>query len=447
MPRGRPPSAKTLVDRQLGRNVKHPILPAGDGFIIPNLSGDHSAGRVDTTPTQDLDLVNKKYVDDEIDSDITTHTAISNAHHTKYTDAEVDTIVATHTALADAHHSESHTIASHSDTTGTGAELNTLTDNSMADTLHRHSELSASDGTPDQALVVDATGKVGIGGGTSSSQLHISSTGDKLFALQRGTGIVNFRMAGDLDNLFLSNGDSSLDMMFWNGTTGNVGIGTAVPEEKLEVDGNSLLTFQSTPNKIIFQRSDGAKTGLIYMDGASAASNIIIDAASGTGTIDLKIDGSSSVFLKADGDVGIGTGSPGAKLDIAGDIKVDSITNDTGLAAGTFTPVSTKVLNLDSNPAMTQAQYMRVGNTVTMSGLFSTDATSDTSTTNFVFTLPVASNLGAAEDLAGIAANISVADHVSAIIANISGDKATVTYTSRGTTEQTWSYTLTYQVI
>jgi len=33
-------------------------------IIIPDLSGDHSAGSVETTPVQDLDLVNKKYVDD-----------------------------------------------------------------------------------------------------------------------------------------------------------------------------------------------------------------------------------------------------------------------------------------------------------------------------------------------------------------------------------------------
>ena len=37
-----------------------------DEINIPNHSGDHSEGRVDTTPTVDLDLVNKKYVDDEI---------------------------------------------------------------------------------------------------------------------------------------------------------------------------------------------------------------------------------------------------------------------------------------------------------------------------------------------------------------------------------------------
>lgn len=63
----RHPSSKTLVDRQLGRDVPNPILPAGDSHVVPNHSGDHSAGRVDTTPTQDLDLVNKKYVDNQDD--------------------------------------------------------------------------------------------------------------------------------------------------------------------------------------------------------------------------------------------------------------------------------------------------------------------------------------------------------------------------------------------
>lgn len=51
-----------------------------------------------------------------------------------------------------------HTIASHSDTLATGAELNTLTNNSIADALHRHSELVASDGAPDPALSIDADG-------------------------------------------------------------------------------------------------------------------------------------------------------------------------------------------------------------------------------------------------------------------------------------------------
>ncbi len=62
-------------------------------------------------------------------------------------------------ANTSARHAQSHTIVSHSDTTATGTELNTLTDDSMADTLHRHSELSASDGDPSPAFYVDTNGR------------------------------------------------------------------------------------------------------------------------------------------------------------------------------------------------------------------------------------------------------------------------------------------------
>ena len=48
---------KTTVAKINGNN--------GD-FIIPNHSGDMSAGDVLTTPINDNDLVNKKYVDDNV---------------------------------------------------------------------------------------------------------------------------------------------------------------------------------------------------------------------------------------------------------------------------------------------------------------------------------------------------------------------------------------------
>lgn len=37
---------------------------SSNGFILPNLSGDHSRGKVNTTPSNDTDIPNKKYVDD-----------------------------------------------------------------------------------------------------------------------------------------------------------------------------------------------------------------------------------------------------------------------------------------------------------------------------------------------------------------------------------------------
>ena len=50
--------------------------------------------------------------------------------------------ISAHAADTDGHHNEAHTVASHSDTTGTGSELNTLTDGSNADSLHDHAVAS-----------------------------------------------------------------------------------------------------------------------------------------------------------------------------------------------------------------------------------------------------------------------------------------------------------------
>ena len=42
------------------------FTPIATDMFLPNHSGDLSAGKVRTTPTQDLNVVNKKYVDDAI---------------------------------------------------------------------------------------------------------------------------------------------------------------------------------------------------------------------------------------------------------------------------------------------------------------------------------------------------------------------------------------------
>ena len=58
----------------------------------------------------------------------------------------IDHDVATNVS-ADDHHTEAHTVASHSDTTATGAELETLTDGSDSDGLHDHPVFLLLDGT------------------------------------------------------------------------------------------------------------------------------------------------------------------------------------------------------------------------------------------------------------------------------------------------------------
>lgn len=171
-----------------------------------------------------------------------------------------------------------HTIASHSDTTATGAELETLTDNSMADTLHRHSELSASDGSPDAALSVDTSGKVGIGTASPDGTVHAhtatagvvaaNTDADDLVVENDANGGIHILVpdASDANIMFGSPTDNTGALLSWNHTSnlfriftnkagaditfetgnsaeairildsGNVGIGITAPAAQLHVD-------------------------------------------------------------------------------------------------------------------------------------------------------------------------------------------------------------------
>lgn len=187
-----------------------------------------------------------------------------------------------------------HTVASHNDTSGTGAELDTLTDNSMADVLHRHSELSASDGTPDQAVFVDAAGMVGIGTVSPDQKLHIKSTIGVALKLDRGAdtndGFLQFATGGGtpdwfvgLDNVAGSRDDFQIKTVnndppefIINRVSGNVGMGgIADPHSKLEVSGaiSSATLTVTTAN-------DGADIDV------SGVNYIFIDSSGGVISID-----------------------------------------------------------------------------------------------------------------------------------------------------------------
>ena len=125
---------------------------------------------------------------------------------------------------------------------------------------------------------------------------------------------------------------------------------------------------------------------------------------------------------------------------------VSSTANASSVYAGTYTPTRSAESNLDSNVTMTEAQYMRVGNTTTVSGRFTADPTA-TGATSFEITLPVASNIGAVEDVAGVAFSGGIAGQGAEIVGVVANDTAKVQWIAVDVTSQTWSYTFSYQVI
>lgn len=116
------------------------------------------------------------------------------------------------------------------------------------------------------------------------------------------------------------------------------------------------------------------------------------------------------------------------------------------LAAGTYTPTLTNVANLSASTAY-QCQYLRVGNTVTVSGKVDADQIATATSTSLGISLPIASNFGATEDCGGTGAVPDVASLCTAILADSANDRADMTWVSIGTANVSIYFTFTYQVI
>lgn len=116
----------------------------------------------------------------------------------------------------------------------------------------------------------------------------------------------------------------------------------------------------------------------------------------------------------------------------------------TAISGGTYTPTLTNVTNIDASTVY-QAQYIKVGTTVTVSGKVDVDPTA-AAATELGISLPVASNFGANEDCAGVA-HQQAAQEGGAISADTANDRASLQFLATGTASRTLYFTFTYQVI
>jgi hypothetical protein len=181
-----------------------------------------------------------------------------------------------------------------------------------------------------------STDKVGIGTASPNAKLEINgnnseeglrvawgSTYPTLYGEFKHSGSgglkINANAGGGWADMSLQT-DGTTRLFIESG--GNVGIGTTTPGVKLQVTGgtDAEASTQNSGYQII-----GSSTGShIAID-----DNEIMQKASGitAGKLYIQNDGGVTAF---GGNVGIGTGSPGAKLEVSGDLKV------TGAYMGAF---------------------------------------------------------------------------------------------------------------
>lgn len=167
--------------------------------------------------------------------------------------------------------------------------------------------------------------------------------------------------------------------------------------------------------------------------------------AGSTSTLHMYSDNSETLTLYQ-AKVGIGTATPGSKLEVVGSFQCDSITNDTGLASANFTPSATNVTNITSSTP-NNATYQRVGNIVTVFGTITVTNTLAVAS-EVDMSLPIASNLGVATDLNGLATMDSTASVNIYIKGDATNDRASIFFTSAGIGQtSTIYYSYQYKVI
>ena len=218
-----------------------------------------------------------------------------------------------------------------------------------AGTFTTFTSTGIDDNATSTAITIDSSENVGIGTSAPGSNLHVQGdAGSNVnFYLTDGdaTGVGNSLLIGKSGNVSYIY-DRKASSNLWFGTadaermridsSGNVGIGTSIPTEKLEVTGNLIL--DATDANIKLKAGVAGTTGAVNwtFNTDSTVYGSISLSYDTRATIGLKLDsvtypitldsgdgirfqedGSETVRISSAGYVGIGTASPGYELDVA----------------------------------------------------------------------------------------------------------------------------------
>ena len=205
-----------------------------------------------------------------------------------------------------------------------------------------------------ERMRIDASGNVGIGTTSPQEKVHVSGSSNIRLEVEATDSTVAALKLTNTAGSYASFVDASgsLSTYDYNAAStrttllanGNLGIGTTTPSAKLDVvqattaNGAAALHLigpNTNPNLtssvLIIEQSDGKK---ITMDGNDidvSSGDLFINDYSGEDVTfggQIKVKGLGSPVgdsYIANGNFGVGTTSPGAKLDVRGSLRVDSV--------------------------------------------------------------------------------------------------------------------------
>jgi hypothetical protein len=200
-------------------------------------------------------------------------------------------------------------------------------------------------GTQRKHVTIDDSGNVGIGTTSPLSKLHVNGGNISIQNVDSSspyTASGKLRFLGRYDRYLggintVNTGsyaeyDNGLDFYVQRDTfdaaghfamrinhLGNVGIGTTSPNRSLHVIGQVAIDNSTSPSGGLLVSPDGTSNKVYSRTGNATSSAHPLDFISGSST---------SMRITSAGNVGIGTTSPGAKLDVNGNILISDTGND-----------------------------------------------------------------------------------------------------------------------
>ena len=254
---------------------------------------------------------------------------------------------------------------------GSGAKLY-LSGASTAPTARAAVIEGVSSGTANAHDMVFSTN---AGGATPTERMRIDSTGAAIFTPAAGTGAV-FNEGG-VDADFRVESDTDSNAFFVRGSDGYVGIGTGSPTSLFTVNGESNI------GQVVFKQNVSAyTTGLsnpviarasgftgVYNSGSlllQARSDAAADIAFITGTTPAE-----RLRINSSGNVGIGTDSPVATLDVNGTIVTRAAGGEGGQVSFNNPDNASVGLTVDVSSADTARVFQTRNNSVMQIGQLS----------------------------------------------------------------------------
>jgi len=238
-----------------------------------------------------------------------------------------------------------------SGTSAAAAQLDSLTDNSIVNSLHRHSELVASDGSVDPALSVASNGYVGIGTASPDRLLKLERDGHVGFVMEctgtsqhaevileskSPTGTSHWWTFGvpyGRNSFVISKTGAELGKEFVFSADGNLGIGVSSPSRRLSVHKPGHCGFEliceanSSHAEVILESKSAAGASHWWTFGVPYGGHRFIISSSG-------VELGNHLAVLSGGNVGIGLTDPEAKLAVAGTLKLQERSSAVSDTAG-----------------------------------------------------------------------------------------------------------------